>query len=234
MPLRIRCIQHVAFEGPANIDAWALQRGHRLETTALYNGSPLPEIDTFDWLVVMGGPMSIHEHEAHRWLPAEKALIRDAITRGKVVLGVCLGAQLIADVLGGTVTPGPNREIGWHDVTLTEAAEASALFAGLPRTFGAFHWHGDTFTIPTGAVHIATSEAFANQAFAYADHVVGLQFHLDYAADGIADMLTHCGNELIASPYVQTEAEILQGLQARVASTRALLNALLDAMASAR
>jgi len=144
------------------------------------------------------------------------------------VLGVCLGAQLVADVLGGRVTRNPQKEIGWFPVQLTDEARASPLLGGFPQQFLPFHWHGDTFSIPPGAVRIASSAACANQAFQFDDRVIGLQFHLDYSAESIETMIGNCGDELMDAPGVQRAADMLSGPE-RVAEIRRLLHALLDA-----
>ncbi len=161
--MRIHYLKHVSFEGIGSIEDWASARGHRLAGTEV-SLRPLPQPEEFDFLVVMGGPMNIYQEHEHPWFHDEKALISTAITRGKLVLGVCLGAQLVADVLGGPVTRGPQPEIGWYPVELTEAGRKSAVFGRLPQRFDALHWHGDTFAIPPGAVHVASSAACAESS----------------------------------------------------------------------
>jgi GMP synthase-like glutamine amidotransferase len=229
--MRIHYLQHVAFEDAANIRVWAEDRGHAVTSTRLDLDQPLPEQTAFDWLVVMGGPMNIYQHDAFPWLAREKQFLRDAIQRGVGVLGVCLGAQLAADVLGGKVTRNRQKEIGWLPVSLTAEGERSAWFRGFPPSFTAFHWHGDTFSIPPGAVRLAASDACANQAFQYGDRVLGLQFHLDYSQESIEKMIAHCGEELLPGPTVQRAAE-LRSAPRRVAEIRRLLDRLLDAMAA--
>ncbi len=133
--------------------------------------------------------MNVYEEAEYPWLAAEKAFIAAAIGAGKPVLGICLGAQLIAAVLGGTVSKGPQPEIGWYPVELTPAGRELPLFAGFPDRFTALHWHGDTFSIPPGATHVASSAACANQAFAYdGGRVVGLQFHLEETRESLAQL----------------------------------------------
>jgi GMP synthase (glutamine-hydrolysing) len=229
--LRIHYLQHVAFEGAANILAWAEERGHAVTSTRFDLGQPLPEPTAFDWLVVLGGPMNVYEHETYPWLAAEKRFLGNAIRRGAGVLGVCLGAQLAADVLGGRVTRNPQKEIGWFPVSLTAEGAGTPWFRGFPGSFTAFHWHGDTFSIPPGGVRLAASEACGNQAFCYGDRVLGLQFHLDYSQQSIEQMIAHCADELLPGPAVQAAAE-LRSTAARVAEIRRLLERLLDAMAA--
>jgi GMP synthase-like glutamine amidotransferase len=165
--MRLHSLEHEPFEGLANIEVWAKNRGHSISRTLLFNNEELPDIDDFDWLVIMGGSMNIYEEEKYPWLREEKNFIAEAIAGKKIVLGICLGSQLIADVLGGNVSKNKYKEIGWFPVSLTADAKNSPVFSTLPRKFAAFHWHGDTFKIPPGAVRIAESEGCANQAFEY-------------------------------------------------------------------
>ncbi|CAD7767077.1 MAG: Glutamine amidotransferase class-I [Candidatus Argoarchaeum ethanivorans] len=172
---------------------------------------PLPEPEEFDWLIVMGGPMNIYEEDRFAWLAIEKIFIRDAINSGKIVLGVCLGAQLIASVLGAKIYKSQYPEIGWFDVRLTDEAQESQVFRQFPKRFTAFHWHGDMFDLPPGATWIAESDACRNQAFEYGGRgrVIGLQFHLDTTLESIRRLVEHCGDELISGKYVQSRDELL-------------------------
>jgi GMP synthase (glutamine-hydrolysing) len=216
--MRILCLVHVPFEDAANVETWACMRGHSLRYAKLYRG---------DFLAVMGGTMNIYEHEDHPWLLNEKRFIRQAIDAGKKVLGVCLGAQLIADVLGGIVTKNRYPEIGWHTVQLTPQARQYPLFGRSSDELTVFQWHGDTFALPPGAISLASSQACENQAFLYGSNVLGLQFHLEYSQKSIMDMLTNCAEELVYSPYVQTADTIRQNLHL-VAETELQLYAFLD------
>jgi GMP synthase-like glutamine amidotransferase len=227
--MQIHYLQHVAFEDAANIAAWAETHGHAVSATRLDRGDPLPPPEAFDWLVIMGGPMNVYEHDRYPWLVAEKQFIADAIRDKKLVLGVCLGAQLLADVLGGRVTPNAEKEIGWFPVSLAADARRSPVFQTLPDRFLAFHWHGDTFSIPPGSLHAAQSEACANQAFQYGDRVIGLQFHLDYSLASIEKMIHHCGDELVDAPHIQSSPPALADA-GRVQQIQELLYRLLDAM----
>ena len=206
--MRIHYLQHVAFEGLAYIGEWAGHNGHAVNGTALYAGEKFPEPVTFDCLVVMGGPMGVDDIAQYPWLTAEKRFIEEMIRSGKQVLGICLGAQLIAQVLGARVFRNPVKEIGWHPVFKTDVAGNSALSNLFPQTFQAFHWHGDTFDLPSGAVHIARSEACRHQAFSYGDNTLGLQFHLESSQASIDLLMDHCRDELIPGPYIQTEDDI--------------------------
>lgn len=230
--LRLHYLQHVSFEVPGTIASWAQERGHEVTGTRLYAGEPLPGVADLDWLVVMGGPMNVYEEDAYPWLSAEKALIDDAVAAGKVVLGVCLGAQLLADVLGGTVTRNAYPEIGWFPVTLTAAAAESPAFGRLPAEFTPLHWHGDTFSLPPGAVHLAESTACANQAFSYGERAFGLQFHLECTAEEVADLARESCAELVDGPWIQT-AEQLLGEREALRRSGELMRSLLDGIAEA-
>ena len=246
--MRVHYLQHVPFEGPAAVEDWAGSRGHSLSGTEFFrrpsgDGSAastarredLPDPDGLDFLVVMGGPMGVQDTDQHPWLEAEKAFIHATIVGGKAVLGICLGAQLVAGVLGGTVAKGAHPEIGWYPVELTEAGRADPVFAPFPDTFVALHWHGDTFAIPTGAVHVASSEACPDQAFSLDDgRVVGLQFHLEETPASLAMLVEHASGDLDRAetePWVAPPEELLSPA-APYEACRELLFGLLDRMAA--
>lgn len=228
--MRIAVLKHVPFEGPANIGLWAGERGHALEVTNLYDGQSPPGPEGYDFLVVMGGPMNVYEYKAHPWLKAEKMAIEDGIAKGRPMLGVCLGAQLMADVLGGPVSKNPLPEIGWLPVDATPDAKNSPVFEHFPRRFTAFHWHGDTFAIPPGATPVAATEACANQAFVYNGNAVGLQFHIETTAESMEALLANCADEIIPGPYVQDAETMRQKATAHLQGMRPLLFAMLDAI----
>ena len=211
--MNTHCLTHVSFEDAANIGESAKLREHSLRYTHLYRNEPLPTIESFDMLAIMGGPMNIYEYDLYPWLAAEKEFIRNAIDANKKVIGVCLGAQLIADVLSGTITANAHKEIGWHLIERTEQADQLKSFSAMPKKMTVFHWHGDTFTIPHNAIRIAHSEACENQAFQYGNNVLALQFHMEYLQESIEKMLTHCGNELVKTPYIQTAEQIHNGYE---------------------
>ncbi len=208
--MRIGVMQHVAFESPGHIADWANARGHEFALTRLFAGEALPRADALDALVVMGGPMSVRDEARHAWLAPEKRLIESVIAAGKPVLGVCLGAQLVADVLGARVYRSREREIGWFPVSPTDAGAAHAWFR-LPGAVRAFHWHGETFDLPAGAVHLARSAACDHQMFAVGERVVALQFHLEVTREGIAEMIRHGESDLAPGPFVQARDEMVDG-----------------------
>ncbi len=207
--LRIRVLQHVSFEGPGTIAIWAQQNNHVLSFTRLYNAETLPSHTDYDWLIVMGGPMSVGDEADYPWLKAEKQFIGEAIGQNKTVLGICLGAQLIASVLGANVYPNKKKEIGWFPVSLTDAAKSNRITTGLAPEMMVLHWHGDTFNIPEDAVHLIKTEICPNQAFVYNDKVLGLQFHFEATPDTLRLMIENCRAELVADDFIQTEQEIL-------------------------
>jgi len=207
----IHLLQHASIEGLGSIEDWIISKGHHLTSTQLYENTNFPEIDEIDWLIIMGGPMSVYEEEKYQWLIPEKQFIRQAIDNKKIVLGICLGSQLIANVLGARVYPNKFKEIGWFRVRMTSDAAHSKLFNFFPKQLTVFQWHGDTFDIPSGAIHIAASEACNNQAFVFKDKVVALQFHFETNLEDIDEMVNNFSNELVKSEYVQTAYEIEEG-----------------------
>jgi GMP synthase (glutamine-hydrolysing) len=207
--LRIHHLQHVSFEGLGTMESYFLLRDHQLSSTHLYIGQSLPSIDEFDWLIVMGGPMGVYDEIKYPWLNEVKSLIQKSINSDKVVLGICLGAQLIADVLGAKVYKNEYREIGWFPIERKINANQSIVADVFPKTLDVFHWHGDTFELPKGAHLLASSEACRNQGFIIEDRVVGLQFHLETTPASAALLIENCRNELDGSKFVQDENEIM-------------------------
>ena len=230
--MRIHIIQHVAFEGPGAIRQWARERGHLITVTDQSRGGHLPALDTFDFLVVMGGPMSANDESRFAWLASEKQLIAEAVLGPKAVLGICLGAQLLAQVLGARVYKARTKEIGWFPVRLTPEAVGSGLFAGLPAEMTVLHWHGETFDLPPGAVLLAESDVCRNQAFAIGERVLGLQFHLEVQPQGLEDLIQNSAADLEQGPAVQARGALRAS--AHLAQTlRPSLDAILDRMAEA-
>jgi len=219
----IHCLQHVPFESPAHIADWAAARGHALSVTRVF-AEALPDAGAIEALVIMGGPMSVHEEARLPWLTAEKRLIGAALDAGVPVFGVCLGAQLIADVTGARVYRNRFKEIGWFPA---EATPEGVGRAALPRSFTPFHWHGETFQLPTDAVRLARTEACEQQMFAIGERVLGMQFHLEMTGEGIADLAAHCAGDLETGPFVQDRDE-LAGSPSDIADSHRLLDALLD------
>lgn len=208
--LKIHCLQHVPYETPGTIAEWAEERGHRISFTRFFNGGSLPLQEDFDWLIVMGGPMGVHDDKEFQWLVAEKAFIQKAIENGKTIVGVCLGAQLLADALGARVYRNEYKEIGWFPVHMTSQGAEHQLFEDIEPAFTAFHWHGDTFDLPAGASHMMYSEACPNQAFFFDRRILGLQFHLEMRLQAVKDLLNNNRHELTQdSPFIQEESSLL-------------------------
>lgn len=226
-PKHVHAFQHVPFEGPALIGDWARERGYRMSGTPLYLGGTLPDLSDVDLLVVMGGPMGVHDTEQFRWMREEKRILREAILSGTRILGVCLGAQLMADVLGARVYRGPTREIGWFPIHRTEEGGRLPLGGAFPVALDVFHWHGDTFELPEKAVLLASSQAYENQAFLYNGTALGLQFHLEMERTQIENLVENCRGELTKGPFIQAERDLLsQSFKAE--GTRPVLYDLLD------
>lgn len=228
--MNVHWLQHADFEDLGCIAPWLAARGDAVSCTRLYAGEKLPIPEAFDWLIVMGGPMNIYEHARYPWLQHEKELIRAAIAAGKRVLGICLGSQLLADVLGGQVARNAAPEVGWFPVKLNAAGRTSKVFADFPEAFDAFHWHGDTFAIPPGYDGLMSSQACANQAYASRDgRIVGIQFHPEVTAANARVWFEHERPE--PSRYVQTPEEILRELP-YFADNNHLMIKLLERMAA--
>jgi GMP synthase-like glutamine amidotransferase len=207
--MNIHFFQHVLFEGLGSIEAWARSGNHQLTGTHFFQNDLLPEVENFDWLIVMGGPMGVADEQKYPWMNSEKRSIEKAIHDGKTVLGVCLGAQLIADVLGARVYSNQHKEIGWFPIELTDEGQRSSLLGFIPDRFDVFHWHGDTFDLPDGAIHLTRSEACQQQAFVYAERVVGLQFHLELTPQNVRELIRNCAEELVESRYIQSPSQML-------------------------
>lgn len=210
--MKVHIFQHVAFEGPAHIRTWAQMKGADITVTEFFEpGWSLPAPDEMDLLVVMGGPMGVHDDSAYPWLAVEKEFIRDCIRAGRRMVGVCLGAQLAADALGARVYPNAQKEIGWFPVHKTSLPHP-VLFDMAP-TQNVLHWHGDTFDLPDGALHLAYSDACQNQAFIWKEQVLGLQFHMEMQPDDIEMLLANCYQETSADqPFIQSDTTIRDGI----------------------
>jgi len=209
--MKVHYFQHVPFEGIGSIATWAAQRHHEVTATRFFDpkSASIPDPTQIDLLIVMGGPMNIYEDAQYPWLKTEKQAIERAIRHGLPVLGICLGAQLVADVLGAKIYANRDKEIGWWPIEWTSEAQSNPAFKDAPRTV--FHWHGDTFDLPTGAVHLARSGGCLNQAYSYGSQgkVVGLQFHMEATPESVSDLVKHGADELIAARYIQTPSALL-------------------------
>jgi len=204
--MRAHYFQHVPFEGLGSMEVWLREAGYDIGVTRWYARECAPDPEEMDLLIVMGGPMSVNDENMYPWLAAEKDFIRCWIDDGRPLLGVCLGAQLIASALGARVYPNAAKEIGWFPVTsVTPLPDHAFRF---PPDQTVFHWHGETFDLPPGATHLARSAGCEHQAFQIGRHVIGLQFHLETTPETAAALITNCRNELTPAPYVQDEATL--------------------------
>ena len=206
--MNVLIIKHVDIEGPGLIEHSLKQRQIPYRILCLGTGDTVPGPNEFTHIVLLGGPMNVYEEDRYPFLRGEDLFIKEAIQRGKHILGICLGAQLIAKSLGAKVTKSPVREIGWCEVSLTEEGSKDLLFAALPKAFPVFQWHEDTFEIPKWGKRLATSTAVPNQAFRYGDNAYGLQFHLEVTMEMIREWTDEYGEETPSlRAKVRTSAE---------------------------
>ncbi|MBM9613877.1 type 1 glutamine amidotransferase [Desulfobulbus rhabdoformis] len=224
--MRLHYLQHVPFEGLGSIEHWAVSSGGQISCTRLYAGDRLPALVDFDYLVVMGGPMNIYEEAKYPWLAREKEFLQEAVAADKPILGICLGAQLIADVLGAQVYKNTEKEIGWFPINIAQEApeEIRSLF---PVDLRVMHWHGDTFNLPKGSVLLARSQACPHQGFIYKNRVIGLQFHLETTKESLQSLIDHCADEIIEAPFIQQPDEMQQD-QSRFLAINSVMSGLLN------
>jgi GMP synthase (glutamine-hydrolysing) len=196
----ILILQHAAAEGPAAIGESLSRQGLGTRILRIDRGDPVPDsLDGAAGLVVMGGPMGVYETERYPHLVAELRLIKRCLREEKPILGICLGSQLLASALGARVYSSGRKEIGWFDVTLRKEARSDPLWVGLPGRFKAFHWHGDVFDLPEGAVSLASSRLTPQQAFRWGSNCYGILFHLEINASQVSGMARDFAAELVAA-----------------------------------
>lgn len=213
--MKLNIIMHESFESAGAIEEWAVKKGHLIHYTRVFAGEKLASnADGFDLLIVMGGPQSPATTKAecpYFDAMAEKTLIKQAIDAGKVVLGVCLGAQLIGDALGASFEHSPHKEIGIFDLHLTHAAKNDPVFSTFPKTFSVAHWHADMPGLTKEAEILAYSEGCPRQIIRYTPKVYGFQCHFEFTKNAIEQMLEHGGDEVKrGGQYVQNENVLRQ------------------------
>ncbi|MFI0415620.1 MAG: type 1 glutamine amidotransferase [Candidatus Thiodiazotropha sp.] len=224
--MRAHYLQHVPFEGLGSIENWLKHAGYEITNTRLYESEELPGIERIDLLVIMGGPMSVNDEQDFPWLVGEKEFIKKVIESGKPVLGICLGAQLIACSLDAEVFSNSVKEIGWIPIRAADSDNQSVF--QFPEETDVFHWHGETFNLPLGATRIAESAACKNQAYQIGKHVIGLQFHLETTPASAQAIVENCCDELVEGEYIQTATEILSMPQAQYRTINSLMEDVLE------
>jgi len=227
--MRAHYLQHAPFEGLGKIEHWLERNGYEISATHLYRDEPLPDAQTLqqiDLLIIMGGPMSVNDETQLPWLAAEKAFIRQALNADRRILGICLGAQLIASALGNSVHANVQQEIGWFPVQGNTHHNGAAFH--FPQEITVLHWHGETFDLPHGAVPLASSAACTNQAFQLGRSVIGLQFHLEATRELLADFIQADGQNLQRAEFVQPAEHIQSVSEPVLTATTELLDHLLD------
>lgn len=205
--MHVHILQHVPFEGIGSMAGWFQARGCTLHYTRFFESDArLPEPESCDLIVAMGGPMSVNDEAELPWLIEEKAFLRQAIETGVSVLGICLGAQLIASALGARVQPNAVAEIGWFPVWRAESVDEGCFV--FPDRIELLHWHGETFALPEGASLLASSEACRHQAFQVGRRVIGLQCHPEMTPRIVADLLDEYASEVRPGRWVQTPEQL--------------------------
>lgn len=219
--MNIHYLQHESFEGLGYIETWLREHHHTVTATKFFaSGYTIPNHNNIDALIIMGGTMSANDDAIVPWMRAEKEFIRNCISSGKKVLGICLGAQLMATCLGAHVDKAPNKEIGWYPVKPTaECKQVSWLYTLFKPSPMVFHWHEDKFEIPQGCLNLLSSDANTNQGFWFDRNTIGLQFHLEATPSTVEQMFTD-GTRLTKAPFVQTADEITAGSHHTVDTNR--------------
>lgn len=229
MSLRIHALQHSPVAQLGTIEKWAIDRGHKVTSTSLWIPDyKMPAVGDFDWLVVLGGPLKIDDPSACAWVVQERALVKDAINKGLVVIGISVGAQILASAIGARVKKSAHHEIGFFPITFTPAARD--VFPFLPESSTVMHGHTDTFDIPISAIHLASSVACENQGFLMNNRLLGLQFHLEWDEDCMEKAMPALCETITSGPFVQSVPTILKGSEVHALEMAKLLFQLLDAM----
>ena len=209
--MRIQLLEHDAEDfSRTNISFWAAEKGYPVKQTYICNNEELPPMDSFDWLMIMGGSQHAWDDQGNSWLREEKAFVCEALAQRKLLLGICFGAQLLAEALGGEIFTNTYKEIGWRQVSLDRQGRESFLFQNIPESFTTFHWHTDHFSLPRNCTRLASSEASENQAFVCSDHpLVGLQFHPECTRDMVRFYAREHSHDWVPDAYVGDKDKVL-------------------------
>jgi GMP synthase (glutamine-hydrolysing) len=199
--LRVAILQHSDQTPPGTCLDWLESQGHLAHVHHLHRGEDLPDLVKTDFIIILGGPMNVDDETIHPWLRAEKEILKSAIAKGLPCLGLCLGGQLLAQALGGSVSPNKHWEIGWKTIE----------FSNQKPPLQVFQFHQDQFSLPPGAERLATNEITLNQAFSFSDHVIGTQFH----PESTAEWVRYCATDKVrpaSGPYVDSTEAMISGL----------------------
>ncbi len=226
--MRAHYLQHATFEELGIIEPWLEKVGYKITSTRLFESTNFPSQHSIDLLIIMGGPMSVNEENEFPWLAAEKQFIREVINLRKPVLGICLGAQLIANAMGAKVYRNKEKEIGWFPISGVPSDNQSVF--KFPPTAQVFHWHSETFDLPRGAIHLAKSDGCENQAFQLGESVIGLQCHPEVTPESVQRFVSCCLSDLESAPskYTQTAEEIIAANPENYQSVNHLMSQILS------
>ncbi|MBI4550610.1 MAG: gamma-glutamyl-gamma-aminobutyrate hydrolase family protein [Candidatus Omnitrophica bacterium] len=234
--MRFLAVRHIRREGAGSLEEFLRSRGHALDYWDIAREFSRPvAAEPYDAVIVLGGPMGVYEEERYPFIRMERDWLRGVIDSRKPVLGICLGAQLLASALGARVHPGTQKEIGWSSVRLTESGASDALLSRFPGRAGedrttVFQWHGDTFELPRGAVRLADSALYSNQAFRYDNYVYALQFHLEMTGEMIVEWVREGGEEMAECGVAPTA--VLKATETHLGTMKKQANLFYEAFAA--
>ena len=203
----ILIIKHIEIEGPGTLGEFLKETARKTKIVELDKGDTLPSVDEYEAIISLGGPMNVYEEAKYPFLKEEDKLIKKALREEIPVLGICLGAQILAKACGAKVRKADKKEVGWFKVNLTDACKRDPLFENMPAEFEVFQWHEDTFAIPKGALHLAESQTCLNQAFRFGRNAYGLQFHVEVTPEMIESWIrAYTKNETVQTKDMLIES----------------------------